>query len=105
LQAQRRRLSDLNRALAAAREATRIASERYDRGLTDFLNVLDAERQQYALEELGVQAQRIEAEALVALFEALGGGWRPGDAIPPPRRPEMAVVAAFKYATNPARSP
>ena len=34
----------LDRALAAARQATQLASERYDRGLTDFLNVLDAER-------------------------------------------------------------
>ena len=38
-------------ALAAARQATQIATERYDRGLTDFLNVLDAERQEFDLEQ------------------------------------------------------
>jgi NodT family efflux transporter outer membrane factor (OMF) lipoprotein len=44
------RLKSLDSALVAAREATQIATQRYDRGLTDFLNVLDAERQQFDLE-------------------------------------------------------
>ena len=44
--AAQQRLRDLNRALVAARRSTKIAIERYDRGLTDYLNVLDAERQE-----------------------------------------------------------
>lgn len=102
--AQQQRLADLDRALSAAREATRIATERYDRGLTDFLNVLDAERQQFALEERYVAARRIEAEALVALFEAIGGGWPANATLPPIRRPDAAAVAAVKYITGVGQS-
>jgi len=99
--AQQQRLADLDRALTAAREATRIASERYNRGLTDFLNVLDAERQQYDLEQRQVAARQVEAEALVALFEALGGGWPENAALPPIRRPEPAALAAVRYLASP----
>ena len=99
--AQQQRLADLDRALTAAREATRIATERYNRGLTDFLNVLDAERQQYDLEQRHVAARQVEAEALVALFEALGGGWPENAALPPIRRPEQASLAAVRYLTSP----
>jgi outer membrane protein TolC len=102
--AQQERLADLDRALTAAREATRIANERYDRGLTDFLNVLDAERQQYDLEESHVLARQVEAEALVALFKALGGGWPPNLTLPPIRTPDIAAVAAVKYLTKPGEA-
>ncbi len=101
---QQLRLIRLDQALAAAHDATRIANERYDRGLTDFLNVLDAERQQFDLEERHVQTRQIEAEALVDLFRALGGGWRE-QAIPPIRLPDPAIVAAAKYAAQSAKAP
>jgi NodT family efflux transporter outer membrane factor (OMF) lipoprotein len=100
---QQLRLADLDRALTAAREATRIATERYDRGLTDFLNVLDAERQQFDLEERHVEARQAEAEALVALFKAIGGGWPLNYSIPDVRHPDPAAIAAIKYLTNPGR--
>ncbi len=60
---QQERLGGLDRALTAAHDATRIATERYDRGLTDYLNVLDAERQEYGLEESQVAARQAEGEA------------------------------------------
>jgi NodT family efflux transporter outer membrane factor (OMF) lipoprotein len=101
---QQLRLADLDRALSAAREATRIATERYDRGLTDFLNVLDAERQQFDLEELHVAARQAEAEALVALFKAIGGGWPVNYTIPEVRHPDPAAIAAIKYLTKPGQN-
>ena len=104
-EAQRRALADLDRALTAAREATRIATERYDRGVTDFLNVLDAQRQQFELEERQIAARQVEGEALVALFEALGGGWPEHLSVPSPRRPDPAALAAVKYVANPSRNP
>jgi NodT family efflux transporter outer membrane factor (OMF) lipoprotein len=103
--AQQERLADLDRALTAAREATRVATERYDRGLTDFLNVLDAERQQFDLEESQVAARQVEAEALVGLFRALGGGWPLKDNLPDIPRPRPAVAAAVKYLMNPNHGP
>jgi NodT family efflux transporter outer membrane factor (OMF) lipoprotein len=103
--AQQERLADLDRALTAAHDATRIATERYDRGLTDYLNVLDAERQEYGLEESQVAARQVEAEALVGLFRALGGGWPVKENLPDIPKPEPAVGAAVKYLINPDEGP
>jgi len=62
--AEQERLKNLNHALAAAHQATKLATERYDRGLTNYLNVLDAERQEFDLEDQTVSAQRNAAEQL-----------------------------------------
>lgn len=102
--AQQQRLNDLDRALAAARQATQLATERYDRGLTDFLNVLDAEREEFDLEERHVAARQAAADALVALFKALGGGWPLNEAIPPLRPLQPAFIAAAKYLLKPAQT-
>ena len=102
--AQQQRLSDLDRALAAARQATQLATERYDRGLTDFLNVLDAEREEFDLEERHVAARQAAADALVALFKALGGGWPLNETFPPLRPLQPAFIAATKYLLTPAQT-
>jgi NodT family efflux transporter outer membrane factor (OMF) lipoprotein len=99
------RLSDLDRAMQAARQSTQIATERYDRGLTDFLNVVDAERAQFDLEERHVAARQAAADDLVALYKALGGGWPPNEIIPPLRRFDPAIVAAAKQLAAPAQHP
>lgn len=52
-----------------------LARERYDRGLTDFLNVLDAERQEYDLKDQYAAEQQAVAMQFIALYKALGGGW------------------------------
>jgi NodT family efflux transporter outer membrane factor (OMF) lipoprotein len=90
-------LRSLDSALAAARQATKVATERYDRGLSDFLNVLDAERQQFELEQRRVDTQRRAAESLVAVYKALGGGWSPSETLPPLRTPDPAVISAIKH--------
>jgi NodT family efflux transporter outer membrane factor (OMF) lipoprotein len=95
--AQQESLRSLDRALAAAKLSTNLASDRYDRGLTDYLNVLDAERQQFDLEQQYVSAQQIEAESLVGLYKALGGGWQPGADVPPLRAAQPAAIAAARY--------
>jgi NodT family efflux transporter outer membrane factor (OMF) lipoprotein len=92
----RQSLQSLDIAVEAARHATEVASERYDRGLTDFLNVLDAERQQFALEQQRAEVVRLAGDSFVALYKALGGGWPSDEIIPPVRHPDPAVVAAVK---------
>ena len=94
--AEREHVKNLDRAVIAARQATKLATERYDRGLTDYLNVLDAERQEFDLEEQYVVAQQREAEQIVALYKALGGGWETYQSIPPIRQPQPAIIAAAK---------
>jgi hypothetical protein len=65
--------------------------------LTDYLNVLDAERQQFDLQQQYVSAQQIEAESLVGPYKALGGGRQPDATIPPLRAVEPAAIAAERY--------
>ena len=93
----RQSLRSLDIAIDAARQATKVSSERYDRGLTDFLNVLDAERQQFALEQQRADVVRLAGDSFVALYKALGGGWPPDEIIPPIRHPDPAAVAAVKH--------
>jgi NodT family efflux transporter outer membrane factor (OMF) lipoprotein len=94
--AARQRLKDLQTALAESRRAVDLALERYDRGLTDFLNVLDAQRQQFEMEQQSVTAQETVAIQFVLFYKALGGGWERYDALPPIPEPQPAIAAAIR---------
>lgn len=72
--AQQNRLKYLAEAVTAARRAVTLATDRFDRGLIDSLNVIDAQRQEYAIEREYVTAQQAAAEQLVTLYKSLGGG-------------------------------
>ena len=91
--AARQRLRYLQTALAASRRAVDLALERYDRGLTDFLNVLDAQREQFELEQQNVIAQEAVAIQFVKFYEALGGGWERYADLPPIPKPQPAIAA------------
>jgi NodT family efflux transporter outer membrane factor (OMF) lipoprotein len=93
--AQQQRLTDLTQALTASQRAVSLAQQRYDRGLTDFLNVVDAQRQAYALADQYTAAQQSAAEAFIYLYRALGGGWEHYQDLPPIHRPLPAVLAEF----------
>jgi NodT family efflux transporter outer membrane factor (OMF) lipoprotein len=94
--AQQDRLHHLNDALAASQRSVSLATERYDRGLTDSLNVIDAERQEYNLEQQYVSSHQAAAEQFIALYKALGGGWEQYQSFPPINEPQPAVIAAFR---------
>ena len=94
--AERDRLGHLDEGVIAGSRAVDLANERYNRGLTDFLNLVDAERQLYDLEGQYVTAQMAAADAFVQLYKSLGGGWQEYQSVPPVRRPLPAVVAAFR---------
>ena len=94
-QAQEQRLKYLTDAIDASQRAVELAQQRYDRGLTDFLNVVDAERQLYNLEDQYTASQQSAADAFIYLYKALGGGWESYQHIPAIRRPEPAVMASF----------
>src|SRR5258708_39061323 len=81
--AEQNRLIRLSRARSAALDAVRLSSERYERGLTDFLNVLDAERQQFELEAQYEISRRMAGVQLVALSKALDAGGAPSPPLPP----------------------
>jgi multidrug efflux system outer membrane protein len=69
------RVETLDRAVRSAEAASRLARLRYEVGVTDFLAVLDAEREALTSRDLFVQAQTTSATSLVAVYRALGGGW------------------------------
>jgi len=74
-QEQKRRVR-LENAVKSNEEAVQLSSETYRAGLTDFLSVLDAERELYANEDLLAQSRATQAVNLIALYKALGGGWQ-----------------------------
>ena len=94
--AEQARIDQLSTAMIAAQRAVDLATERYDRGLTDFLNVVDAERQFYDLQEQYADAQVAEGEQFVQLYRNLGGGWENFSEVPAIRRPQPAIIAAFR---------
>jgi outer membrane protein TolC len=63
-------------AVAANRRALTMANELYIRGLSDFLNVLDAQRALALSENELAQSQAAMASNLVSVYKALGGGWQ-----------------------------
>jgi multidrug efflux system outer membrane protein len=69
-------LTDAAAAAASSETAARIARTRYEGGLVDFLDVLDAERTELADEDRLAQSRTDAATSLVAVYKALGGGWQ-----------------------------
>ena len=98
--AEQHSLDKLGTGLVAAQRAVTLANERYERGVTDFLNVVDAERQQYDLEEQYAATQVAVAEQFVGLYRSLGGGWENYQSLPPIHRPEPAIIAVFQRALS-----
>ena len=69
------RAEKLELAARSAEQAAGLARVRYEAGATDFLAVLDAEREALSNRDQLVQSQVGTATALVAVYRALGGGW------------------------------
>jgi len=71
----------LNEAAKQSQLAVDLATEQYKAGLTDFLAVLDAQRELYADEDQAVQSQTSVATNVIGLYRALGGGWNVGPVV------------------------
>ena len=96
--AERTRLASLDQAVDAGKRALDLANKRYDRGLADFLNVLDAQRQLFELQDQYALSEEQTVTQFIAVCKALGGGWE-GSAPPPaPATPQPAIIAAFSHA-------
>jgi outer membrane protein, multidrug efflux system len=72
-EAARARVAKLRDAAAASQRAAELATLRYEGGISDFLQVLDAERTLLASQDLLAQAEAQAAAAYVGVFEARGG--------------------------------
>jgi multidrug efflux system outer membrane protein len=51
-----------------------IAQGRYDAGVSGYLDVLEAQRELIAAQQMAVQVRRAQLESNVQLYKALGGG-------------------------------
>jgi len=69
------RRSRLEAAVTANRKAVELADDLYRKGLTSFIDVLDAQRALYVSQAELARSQSQVTLDLVALYKALGGGW------------------------------
>jgi outer membrane protein TolC len=72
-QARRKTLAD---AAQSNQRAVNLASDLYQAGRTDFLSVLQAQRDLFISQDALVQSDRAVTANLIALYKALGGGWQ-----------------------------
>jgi multidrug efflux system outer membrane protein len=63
------------RLVEALRESTRLSTQRYDGGVDNYLQVLDAQRNLFQGELDLARLRQQELAAIVQLYRALGGGW------------------------------
>jgi outer membrane protein, multidrug efflux system len=87
----RDRLAHADDAASASATAARLARTRYEGGIVDFLEVLDAERTQLEAEDQLARSRTDAATSLIAVYKALGGGW---EAAPLPRYTQAAGVSS-----------
>jgi multidrug efflux system outer membrane protein len=71
----RSRLGQLEEASAASERAADLARLRFEGGVTDFLQVLDAERTQLEAQDQLARSRTEAVTAYVDLYRALGGTW------------------------------
>ena len=62
--------------LAQAKKAMTLAESRYRGGAETLLTLLEAQRTLYAAQDISTQLQLARLQGQVALYRALGGGWR-----------------------------
>lgn len=94
LDASASRAADADTAVQNYQASFDATQARYQSGLASLFNLEDARRTLFAAQTARVALQRERAEAWVALYRAMGGGWaRPGDAAPlAVHRPETTTT-------------
>lgn len=65
--------------LAAAEESFRIAQVRYEEGVTDYQTVLQSQNTLFSTRNSFYNTKLQRLNAVVNFYQALGGGWNPGD--------------------------
>jgi NodT family efflux transporter outer membrane factor (OMF) lipoprotein len=95
------RVQELAKAVDESRHALEFHAGRYEHGLTDFLNVLDAARQEYGLEEQHAIARAAAVLSYIALYKAFGGGWELYRALPAIPDPKPAFIAGMERLSEP----
>jgi NodT family efflux transporter outer membrane factor (OMF) lipoprotein len=66
--------------LNAAEESFRIAQVRYEEGVADYLTVLQSQNTLFSSRNAWLDNKLLQLNAMVGLYQALGGGWQAEDA-------------------------
>lgn len=74
---ERLRRERLAASVEAAERSVELVKTLYGTGLTDFQNVLDAERFLTSQQDALAQSEGLAVQNLILLYRALGGGWQP----------------------------
>jgi NodT family efflux transporter outer membrane factor (OMF) lipoprotein len=98
--AERRRLDSLGRAVSDGQRALDLATQRYNRGIIDYLNVLDAQRTLFALKDEQAISEDFAVSDFVTVCQTLGGGWEGFPPPPPLKRPLPALLATVRDLTG-----
>jgi NodT family efflux transporter outer membrane factor (OMF) lipoprotein len=69
------RRENLKAAVNAAQHAVDISRDQFEAGLTDFQNVLDAQRSLLSFQEQLAESDAAVTTDLIRLYKSLGGGW------------------------------
>jgi len=72
---EQRRRESLQAAVTAARRAYELSWDRYNAGLVDFNNVLDATRSLQSFQDELASSDGTATSNMIRLYKALGGGW------------------------------
>lgn len=72
---EQQRRTALQEATGAAQRAEKLAQDKYQAGLIDFNEVLDAQRSLLSLQDQLAQSDGAITSNLIRLYKALGGGW------------------------------
>lgn len=70
------RLAAQQARLVAAEQAYALIKQRYESGITRYLEVIDAQRTLYTAQRSMISTQLIKHENSILMFKALGGDWR-----------------------------
>ncbi len=76
----RRELTAIERQQAAAKNANELSKERYDKGVTSYLEVLDTERSLFSADLRLSELKQLYFKGYINLYKSLGGGWISGEA-------------------------
>jgi outer membrane protein TolC len=90
----RREDEQLTLAAAGSSDAVRLARIRYEAGVIDLFEVLDAERTHLLAQDAAAQGRTRSYSNLVALYKAMAGGW-------PNRRPSSSLAATADGSDGP----
>jgi outer membrane protein, multidrug efflux system len=92
--------SSAQRSLQAFQLRLKIHRQRFEAGMSGYLEVLEAERQALSAEQSLMQLQRAQLEAHVGLYRALGGGSMTQEPAPAPNEAIRAAASTAPQRQN-----